>query len=337
MRFFLLLIVFLASLAAAQPHHVLKVEADTFISGKDNGNYAHGHPDSTGDNYTLLVIKNEGEPLAGNSYYREVYLRFDLSSVDKPIEKVELKLWADAKEDTIEWTAYEDTLTYGSYLIEEDDWDENTMTWNEAPIPNFEKPLDVGPFLWRQDQIGEENGLGYHYYGWNKGGELDAGIVEAERTGDGKISLNVYGRKKKVWGETEKVWFAAVSKDSAQIAGRDMEPRLLIWVEGGAPAAVADDKQNPHQFELGPNYPNPFNPNTTIHYSLAADQPATMTIYNALGQPVRVMSNLPTGPGNHSVEWNGQMDAGQTAPSGVYFYKLQTGDNQAMRKMILMQ
>lgn len=333
----LLMFVLMSVLSAQEPDIIVLTEADTYISGRNNGNYIHGHPDSTAVNdYTMLVIKNEGEPVAGNSFYREAYLRFDLSSVEQPIERVELKLWSVAKADTIDWAAYEDTLTFGCYLVEGDDWDETTMTWNLAPIPTFDFPLEVQPLMWYDAQTGEEDGLLYHYYGWNQAGELDASVVEAERTGDGKISMNVYGKQAKVWGETEKTWFAAVSKDSAQIAERDIEPRLWIWVEGGG-SAVAAQPTVPQEFQLGANYPNPFNPSTTIHYTLAASAPTRLTIYNALGQAVYTRQDVPSTPGHHTVQWNGQTDGGQFAPSGLYFYQLESGEHQATRKMILMQ
>ncbi len=325
---------FITVAGLAQDHTVI-IEADTYISGKNEGNYVHGHPDSTGDNYVMLVVKNEGEPEAGNSYYREAYVLFDLSSVDEEIEKVQVKLWGLYKTQE-GYEAYEDTLDFGSYLIEEDDWDEATLTWNTAPLPNFDKQLDTGPFFWHQDMTGtNEDGETVYYYGWNEFGDLDPELVEAERTGDGKISFNIWGRDKKIWGETEKTWYGFVSKDSAAMVDADIAPRLLIWVKGDDGNAVEADQSMPFAFNLKANYPNPFNPSTTIGYSLSKNAETTLTIYNVLGQPIRVFSDAPGTVGHHEIEWNGISDQGQKAPSGLYFYELKSGDHVLTRKMVL--
>ena len=70
------------------------------------------------------------------------------------------------------------------------------------------------------------------------------------------------------------------------------------------------------------NYPNPFNPATTIHYDLAETAQVTLSVYDALGRRVRTLVSgiLPTGP--YAAEWDGRDDAGMPVGSGVYLYRI---------------
>jgi len=91
-------------------------------------------------------------------------------------------------------------------------------------------------------------------------------------------------------------------------------------------------------FRLGQNSPNPFNPATTIEFTIPKASHATLRIYDASGRLVRVLvdrdyktSTIDRAP------WDGRDDAGQVVPSGVYFYKLEAGDYSAARKMLLLK
>ncbi|SVA43597.1 uncharacterized protein METZ01_LOCUS96451 [marine metagenome] len=86
------------------------------------------------------------------------------------------------------------------------------------------------------------------------------------------------------------------------------------------------------QFALYPNYPNPFNPSTTIRFTLPEDQLATLRVFNLQGQMVETLVNERLSSGTHSLEWN----AGKVA-SGMYFYQLQSHDKTMTQKMILMK
>jgi hypothetical protein len=91
---------------------------------------------------------------------------------------------------------------------------------------------------------------------------------------------------------------------------------------------------------LNANYPNPFNPSTTISFNLSNDNalsPVTVDIYNIRGQHVRSLVHGILTPGEHSVVWNGTDDNGREAGSGIYFYRMRAGDFSETRKMILMK
>jgi len=83
------------------------------------------------------------------------------------------------------------------------------------------------------------------------------------------------------------------------------------------------------------NYPNPFNPSTTIHFAVAPGQSAALDIYNVRGQRVCGWGGL--APGEHSITWNGRDDTGRAVAGGVYFYRLSAGDHAQTRKMMLLK
>jgi hypothetical protein len=90
-------------------------------------------------------------------------------------------------------------------------------------------------------------------------------------------------------------------------------------------------------FSLRQSYPNPFNPVCNIEYTLPADCQVTLSIYNILGQKVKVLVNEYQSAGYKSVQWNGKDDQNQYVSSGLYFYRIQAGDFFELRKMVLLK
>jgi len=99
----------------------------------------------------------------------------------------------------------------------------------------------------------------------------------------------------------------------------------------------AEDGAHPEKFALAQNYPNPFNPQTTIEYTMPQTGKVLLSIYDALGRRVRNFDMGIQGVGQHQVVWNGSDDSGLPVPSGVYFYRLTTGDRTQSRKMLLLK
>jgi hypothetical protein len=89
--------------------------------------------------------------------------------------------------------------------------------------------------------------------------------------------------------------------------------------------------------QLGPAYPNPFNPQTTIQYWLPAPGQVGLGIYDMLGQRVRVLVEQPSSPGVYRVEWDGRDDQGMDLASGIYLFRLQVGAFVAVRRMALLK
>jgi len=88
---------------------------------------------------------------------------------------------------------------------------------------------------------------------------------------------------------------------------------------------------------LGGNYPNPFNPETTISYNMKNSGNVTIEVYNILGQKVKTLVNENKTAGNHTVVWNGSNENNDSVASGVYFYKMRSGKYSKTHKMILMK
>ncbi|MFQ5607374.1 MAG: T9SS type A sorting domain-containing protein, partial [Candidatus Zixiibacteriota bacterium] len=93
----------------------------------------------------------------------------------------------------------------------------------------------------------------------------------------------------------------------------------------------------PVSFELGANYPNPFNPSTRIPYSLHVKGHVRIDVYNLLGEHVRTLIDRTQSSGAHEVEWDGISVNGVTAPSGMYFYRIRTKSFSSARKMLLLK
>jgi len=105
----------------------------------------------------------------------------------------------------------------------------------------------------------------------------------------------------------------------------------------GEPDSESDALAKPLVNRLGGNYPNPFNPSTTIAYSMAREGYVSIAVYNLKGQLVQRLVNGLRGAGEHSVVWNGDDASGRSVGSGVYFYRMSVGDYTAVRKMLLIK
>ena len=93
----------------------------------------------------------------------------------------------------------------------------------------------------------------------------------------------------------------------------------------------------PEQFILYPNYPNPFNPVTTIRYDLPEDSFVDVTIYDMLGNVVSNLVKTNQSSGYKSIQWNATNNHGEPVSAGVYLYKIQAGDLVDTKKMILLK
>ncbi|MXY81365.1 MAG: T9SS type A sorting domain-containing protein, partial [Gemmatimonadetes bacterium] len=107
--------------------------------------------------------------------------------------------------------------------------------------------------------------------------------------------------------------------------------RRLPIVVADAPTALPDD------FALLHNFPNPFNAETQIAYRLPREARVRLTVFNAIGQPVRQLVNARQAAGTHSVTWDGQDDRGSPVATGIYFYRFAAGPFYQVRPMVLLK
>jgi hypothetical protein len=93
----------------------------------------------------------------------------------------------------------------------------------------------------------------------------------------------------------------------------------------------------PEIFGLADNYPNPFNPETTLKYQLPEAADVKLEVYNVVGQVVRTLVADHQNAGRYVVQWDATNDNGQPLSSGIYFYHIQAGEFQKTKKMLLLK
>jgi hypothetical protein len=102
-------------------------------------------------------------------------------------------------------------------------------------------------------------------------------------------------------------------------------------------AGVLNLQSTPTEFALLQNFPNPFNPETTINYNLASSSDVTLQIYNVVGQVVKTLVAERQNAGRYQVRWNGTDDRGMSVSSGIYFYSIRAGKFEDVRKLMLLK
>ncbi|MFC2133208.1 T9SS type A sorting domain-containing protein [Bacteroidota bacterium] len=131
----------------------------------------------------------------------------------------------------------------------------------------------------------------------------------------------------------ERVWF---TKEDVIYGDDTVVDAAITWING---ITAVDEIANeiPAEYILENNYPNPFNPSTTINYSLPQSADVSLRIYNSLGQEIKLLVNEFQYSGYKSITWDGTNNTGKRVRSGIYFYKLKAGTFSSSKKMILMK
>jgi VCBS repeat-containing protein len=183
------------------------------------------------------------------------------------------------------------------------------------------------------------------------------GILDPEADGKGKSKLasrighdaqfagTIYSPQGKLEVEQNSTIVGALIGREVKIAGGavftgnlarhlDLFFRPLIVAK---PVATYAAGELPDGFDLLPNYPNPFNLETTIGFNLSEPDHVRLEIFDVLGQRVRTLLEERLPPGQYSLNWNGRNDAGKTVSSGVYFYRIEAGAYNAMKGMVLIK
>ncbi|MBN1292492.1 MAG: T9SS type A sorting domain-containing protein, partial [Candidatus Latescibacteria bacterium] len=101
--------------------------------------------------------------------------------------------------------------------------------------------------------------------------------------------------------------------------------------------SVDEENQTPESIPLIKSYPNPFNPSTTIEFTLPESGFATVTIYSLAGQKIRELTADFLPAGTHTLSWDGKDVNGNTVSSGIYITRLQAGKHTATGRMVLVR
>jgi len=186
--------------------------------------------------------------------------------------------------------------------------------------------MTIEPNIWYRLLISVENGNFYRYYINGKLAKEGTLQVIDDRHSLAPSLLMFAdndGEDNEIFVSEVAIWSKALtSAEVARIGAIDSQVDV-------------QDENKPLVFDLSQNYPNPFNPTTTIKFSVLAEREVANTklmVYNILGQQVAELLNKPLSAGNYQVEFNAT-----NLPSGVYFYRLQSGNFTETKKMLLMK
>lgn len=118
----------------------------------------------------------------------------------------------------------------------------------------------------------------------------------------------------------------------------DLMDRVVSYLLDESPShSLQENTPVPSTFRVSSNYPNPFNPSTSIDYYLPSESRVTIRVYNVMGQTVRTIYSGTKESGNHSVQWNGLNNLGVQVSSGVYFLQIETPRHSNIQKMMLLR
>ena len=121
---------------------------------------------------------------------------------------------------------------------------------------------------------------------------------------------------------------AAVTDDDSSAVHIDE-----IWYnETPTGMSISDDAPIASRYELGQNYPNPFNPITHIRFNIPETGNTKLTVFNMMGEAVANLVNGVVSAGGHTVSWNAA-----NMPTGVYFYRMESGNFTQTRKLLLVK
>jgi len=199
-------------------------------------------------------------------------------------------------------------------------WQTNTQyaggwSLDGSPLPGFPMAIMTGTDLASHSSI--------HLADAEGDGDLDL-TVSAASFASGRIWVLEVGGSIYEPGVTREDW-PKIRRDAANRGAFPASDMTPVWT----PDVIA--------LALAPNHPNPFNPRTTLSFTLGRSGPARLTIYDVSGRLVDVLIDGTLAAGNHVVVWNGRDLAGRSLPSGTYLCRLDSSGRHLARSLTLLR
>ena len=313
-----------------------------------NNNYAIGSGGTVIYNNCVFIENEEINyfPISGNPIFRNCIIDFEL---EYPLIDGGGNIWVDSLNvDSlfVDWQNGDFHLIEGSLAIDAGfdtlgyyypfDMDYNHRIWDGDN--NGSAIIDIGPYEYNSPAFG---GIEGYTYNPTTGEPVDYVLLKINnQPGEFTFSDSLGNFQYKLPAGiydiyAERVFYEDVIEYEVEVFEGQFTQVLIPMLE------IVDVEENTiiplaNNFNLN-NYPNPFNPETTISYHLLADSKVSLSIYNIKGQKVKTLVNEVLPAGEHSVIWNGRDSNGNRVSSGIYFYKLNAGDFQKVRKMLLLK
>ncbi|MCL5267435.1 MAG: T9SS type A sorting domain-containing protein [Bacteroidetes bacterium] len=252
--------------------------------------------------------------------------------------EVENNVWFEPKAITDFWTQWDDTAKTSDSLY--------TPTWMNARTAHmFNDPTDWPGFKASGNMIGTDPGYGSSFANvLQGGGNYGVGLLKyftLIRTGQSPTigwgyQIQSIPSSSTNWvpywplPEAADMWYTNATVKNGATDGKPLgDPG---WFTGGYTGVRNAPRQLPSQFALSNAYPNPLNPSAQIEYSVPKAGFVTLKVYNVLGQEVATLFSGMSQPGKFIATFNGDRYA-----SGVYFYRLESGNVSITKKMVLVK
>jgi hypothetical protein len=295
-------------------------------------------PEDEDATHKALIEQNMGGP------NQEVTFNVNFKKITNSFLALSVRL---VQRDTSETLPDSDPTVEGSYVL------------FFSPLTNqitLSRVLGVGD----EELGGNEGGAQYDFLNpaqWQHFGETTDFELELNVNYWVKFWIHEANMKMKIWEgdleDEEEEWllegtdpsprvtgsftmFSIISSDPAvtdQVEIDDVVVRLI-----GEAVDVEETRNSiPTAFELKNNYPNPFNPTTTIEFSLVKENFTTLKIYSVTGELVNTLVNSDLQAGVHSINFDGRDEGGNELSSGMYIYELVSGTNISAKKMFLIK
>lgn len=164
-------------------------------------------------------------------------------------------------------------------------------------------------------------------------------LLTREGHGEVLIAGSATGNAESVEGVLAQLRFVSTTEDASGLFR--MRQATVRQADGGQAEVrelgQAEIRPQPLAFALHANYPNPFNPSTTIPFQLAEMVEVELAVYDVLGQKIRTLAEGVRSAGQHQVTWDGRDAAGMQVAGGMYFYRLETGSFSRTHKLLLVK